>query len=151
VILADAFVRSRLLDTFVNDPSHLNVHRKDRAEKLKRRLHKVCQYNHGIDILIRRARRFLSIPHYWVTDAFSGSEEGVFSLCDDVHDAVARGIKEPTLSQEHIDTLSKRFPDIQTTWAIRQTVHTCVHAELRIILHLSPPYSASTVKEYASH
>ena len=36
-----------------------------------------------------------------------------------------------------MDKFHERFPSIISNW--RQTVHACVHAELRIILHLGPP------------
>jgi hypothetical protein len=40
-----------------------------------------------------------------------------------------------------MDKLDKHFPSILDNWAKQQTVHACVHAELRIILHLGLPSS----------
>ena len=59
----------------------------------------------------------------------------MFDLCDSPHDAVARGLNT-SLSPDNVDTLHKKFPSMFTSWERRQTVHACIHAELRIILPL---------------
>jgi hypothetical protein len=79
---ADALGRSRFLKTLVDDRNLLTKDRKDRVEKLKRRLGKVCQYASGVSHLIQRAKRLFPIPHRWVTDTFAGTGESVFDLCD---------------------------------------------------------------------
>ncbi len=136
---ANALVCSRFLETLVGVGSPLNMVRKERIEKLKRRLGKVCQYVSGISNLIQRAKRILPIAYRWVTDTFPGTGEGVFGLCDSPYSAVARGLNTPSLSQNAVDKLHERFPSIFSNWERRQTVHALVHAELRIILHLGPP------------
>jgi hypothetical protein len=138
-LYADTLSRSRFLDKLVNSRSLLEVEGRQRAARLKRRLYKVCQYVSGIQYLIEEAKRFLPIPHRWVTDTFTGTGEGVFDLCDNAHDAVSRGLKQPSLSPEIINRLDMYFPHIQSNWVAHQTVHACVHAELRILLHLSLP------------
>jgi hypothetical protein len=119
----------------------LNQDRKERAEKLKRRLSKVCQYVSGVSNLILKAKRLFPIPHRWVTDTFVGTGEGTFDLCDSVHDAISRELDQPCSSTTIMDKLDKHFPSILDNWAKQQTVHACVHAELRIILHLGLPSS----------
>ena len=135
---ADALARSRFLQTLLDDRCFLNVGRTERVEKLKRRLDKICQYMSGITHLIRKAKRLLPISHHWVMDAFTGTGEGVYNLCDSPHDVVARGLRQPSLSRECVDKLHERFPFILNGWGRRQTVHAYVHAELRIIFHLDP-------------
>jgi hypothetical protein len=51
---------------------------------------------------------------------------------------VSRGFDHPSLSPDILDKLNKCFPFILSNWARQQTVHARVHAEIRIILQLSP-------------
>ena len=78
-------------------------------------------------------------PHHWVTDTFAGTGECVFDLCDSAYDAVSRGLNQSPLSPEIVDKLDKHFPSILSNWKNHQTVRICIHAELRVILHLGPP------------
>jgi hypothetical protein len=138
-IVADALARSRFLKTLIEDRNLLTNDCKEGAEKLKRRLAKVCQYVSGISYLIQKAKRLFPIPHRWVTDSFIGTGESVFDLCDNAYDAVSRGLDRPSLSPEIVNQLEKRFPFILSNWERQKTMHPCIHAELRIILHLGPP------------
>ena len=95
VILADALAGSRFLKTLVDDCNLVNKDRKERVEKLKRRLGKVCQYLTGITYLIQKARGLFPIPHRWVTDTFPDTGEGDFDLCDNAYDAVLRELNQP--------------------------------------------------------
>ena len=61
-LVADALACSRFLKTLMKDR---NLHRKGRAEKLKRRLNKVRQYASGTHYLIEKAKRPFPIPHRW--------------------------------------------------------------------------------------
>jgi hypothetical protein len=72
----------------------------------------------------------------------------VFDLPHDVYDVVAHGLGQPSLSQEIIEKLDENFPSILSNWEQSRTVHTCIHAELRIMLHLSSmsPVESSTVR-----
>lgn len=64
---------------------------------------------------------------------------------------MARGLNLP-LSPECVDKLHDRFPYILGNWEMRKTVHACVHAEIRIILHLSQISPlASAVRYGLSH
>ena len=135
-IYADALRRSPFLKTLVDDRNLLTKDRKDRAEKLKRRLDKVCQYIIGVSHLIQKAKRLFPIPHRWVTDTFTGTGESIFNLCDNAYDAVMRGLNQSSLPPVVVDKLDKHFPSILSNWERQKTVHACIHAELRIILHL---------------
>jgi len=136
-LVADALACSRFLKTLVKDR---NLHRKARAEKLKRRLNKIRQYASGTNYLIEKAKRLFPIPHRWVTDTFTGTGECVFDLCNNPYDAILRGLDQPSLSgPEIVDKLDKRFPSILSYWQRQQTMHTCIHAELRVILHFGLP------------
>jgi hypothetical protein len=61
----------------------------------------------------------------------------VFDLCHDALDAVSRGLKRASLSEDTIYRLGSRFRYVRSNWTAHRTVHACIHAELRIILHLS--------------
>jgi hypothetical protein len=75
-LLVDALGRSRFLKTLIDDRNLLNKDRKQRLEKLKRRLGKVCQYVSGISHLVQKAKRLFPIPHRWVTDTSAGTGRG---------------------------------------------------------------------------
>ena len=135
-LVADALASSHFLKTLVEDR---NLDRRRRAEKLKRRLEKVCHYANGITYLIEKAKQLFPIPHRWVMDTFTGTGECVFNLCNNAYDAISRGIDRPSLSPEIVDKLNKRSPSIFSNWQRQQTMHTCIHAEIRVILHLGPP------------
>ena len=137
VLLADALARSRFLKSLIEDRNLARNDREERGEKLKRRLGKVCQYISGITDLIQKAKRIFPIPHHWVMDTFTG--ESAFSLCNNVEDALLRALRVPFLSQQDIAKLNQNFPFISGNWQNQQTIHSCIHAELRIILHLGPP------------
>ncbi|GBE80256.1 hypothetical protein SCP_0214710 [Sparassis crispa] len=138
-VVAIALLRSRFLGHLCADKNLLNAAQRGRGEKLKRRLAKVCQYYGGVTKLIRNAKRYFPdghIPYRWINNRFIGSGEGQFELCNDYLDAVQRAFGYP-LSPQTVNALEQRFPDMLSNWARRRTVNTCVHAELRIILHLS--------------
>ncbi|KAL6307062.1 hypothetical protein BKA93DRAFT_770352 [Sparassis latifolia] len=137
-VVAIALLRSRFLGHLCADKHPVNAAQRGRAEKLKRRLAKVCQYYGGVTKLIRNAKRYFPdghIPYRWISDRFVGSGEGQLELCDDYLDAVQRAFGYP-LSPQTVNALEQRFPDMRSNWARRRTVDTCVHAELRIVLHL---------------
>lgn len=83
--------------------------------------------------------------HRWVIVPVNGTGESTFDLCDNVYDAVSRGLDLPFLSPEIGDKLDKHFPSILSNWERQRTMHTCIHAELRVILHLDrQPIPVST-------
>ncbi|KIJ41327.1 hypothetical protein M422DRAFT_255838 [Sphaerobolus stellatus SS14] len=72
-------LHSRFLDMLTGVSNH-NIRLKLRAEKLKRRLGKVCQYSR-IDKLIKGMKRFPDIPFRWLRDDLKGTGEGVLENC----------------------------------------------------------------------
>ena len=138
-LLADALRFSRFLKTLVEDCNILNSYRTGRAKKLKRRLDKVCQYVTGIRHLIQKAKRLFPIPHRWVMDKFTGTGEGVIDLADNPYDAISCGLVCPSLSSKIGNELDNRFTSMLSNWQRQQTMHTCIHAEIRVILHLGLP------------
>ena len=99
--------------------------RKERAEKLKRRLRKVCQYVSSVSHLIQRAKRFFPIPHRWVTDTFAGTGECGFDLCDSAYDAVSRGLDQSPLSPEVVENSTSTFLPSSVTG---KNIKLCAHA-----------------------
>ncbi|KAG6825833.1 hypothetical protein H0H92_002251 [Tricholoma furcatifolium] len=138
-LYAMTIARSSFLESLIQRASDLmNKCLEEKAEKLKRRLGKVCEYAIEIQLLLERARKLPAISHRWVTSNFSGTGEGTFTLCDDPRQVVARGRKEPSLSPQVEATIYQLLPSIQDDWAMEKTVSTCVHAELHIILDFGP-------------
>jgi hypothetical protein len=138
-IHADALACSCFLKNLVDhDLTTMDSEGRERVEKLKRCLGKVCLYVRGIAHLIRNAKRLFPIPHRWVMDTFPGAGEGDFDLCNNAYDAVSRALEEASLSPDILDKLYDHFPSILSNWGRQQTVHALVHAEVRIILHLGP-------------
>jgi hypothetical protein len=133
VLIADALAHSRFLKTLVGDLKKKG--RKESAEKLKRHLDKVCEYIRDVTHLIRKAKRLFPIPHRWVTDTFTGMGQCVLNLCDNVDDALLRGLKLPLFTPAITYKLNNQFPSISSNWQTQQMVRPCIHAELRIILH----------------
>jgi len=139
VLLADALVHSRFLKALVGDLNLTKKDCKERAEKLRRRLNKVCEYIRDVTHLIRKGKRLFPIPHRWVTEVFTGTGERVLNLCDNVDDALLRGLNLPLFTPAITYKLNNQFPSISSNWKTQQMVHPCIHAELRIIFHLGPP------------
>ncbi|KAF5379428.1 hypothetical protein D9615_006626 [Tricholomella constricta] len=121
-LLANALWRSRFLKALTDGHILLNNDRKERAEKLKR----------------REPSGSSRFPTAGVMDTFTGTGEGVLNLCDSAYDAVS-GINRSPLSPDIVDKVDRHFPSIHRNWEKRKTVHACIHAEIRIILHLGPP------------
>ncbi|KAG6812084.1 hypothetical protein H0H92_004449 [Tricholoma furcatifolium] len=144
-LLATTISHAPFLKSILDDPNRAYLDRKARVlEKFKRRLDKVRQYVHGITKLVTRAKRLAPISHRWVMDDFSGTGEGTFTLCDDPHEAVSRGLRQP-LSPGIVNLLDDRFPSLRNDWGKQKRIHACVHAELRIILHFGQvPSSTGT-------
>ncbi|CAL1715129.1 unnamed protein product [Somion occarium] len=131
ILSATILQRSLFLRELTSNSRYLAI--KCRAERLERRLGKVCQYMR-IGGLIKRVRRLPSIPIRWVADTFTEMGEGRFELCEDPMEAVER-VQEGELTWD-IDTISKHYPRLRENWARQRIINTCIHAEIRIILHL---------------
>ena len=62
---ADALQNSRFLLQLTSDRNLLNLERRERAARLKRRLGKICQYAR-IEQLIKMVKRLPNIPFRWI-------------------------------------------------------------------------------------
>jgi OTT_1508-like deaminase len=133
---ADALQNSRFLLLLTSDPNLTNSERRERAERLKRRLAKICQYAR-IEQLIKMVKRLPNIPFRWVEGNLIGTGEGTFEICADPMDAVSRGLRGE-LSSKDMDAVNERFPQLARNWEQWRFINPRIHAELRIILHLSP-------------
>jgi len=134
---AHTLQNSRFLLQLTSDRNLVNSERRDGAERLKRRLGKICQYAR-IGQLIQMVKRLPDIPFRWIEDNFVGTGQGTFETCADPMEAVGRGLRGQS-SPEDIDIITERFPHFTRNWERRRFINPRIHAELRIILHLSPP------------
>jgi len=138
-LFIDAYIlyHSRFLATLV-DSRNMNIDRRQRARRLKRHLFiqslPIRQRHHSPH------RQSQAFRPRWVTERFTDTGEGVFNLCCDAHDAISRGLDQPSLSPAIVAKLDEHFPCLQSNWEKNKTVHACIHAEIRIILHLSQPF-----------
>ncbi|KAG5641448.1 hypothetical protein DXG03_005209 [Asterophora parasitica] len=137
-IIADTFRRSRFMRGLTNrQPLELPL--KDKIERLQRHLGDICQYD-GLELLLKRVRQVGSIPFRWVGDEFARS--GAVEISPTALCAVERqtGIH---LDAEDLNILNssvdRSLPHFTDSWEARRVnFHPRVHAELRIILYLSP-------------
>ena len=132
---ADALQNSRFLLQLTSDRNLANSKRRERAVRLKRRLAKICQYAR-IEQLIKMVKRLPNIPFRWVEGNLVGTGEGTFEICADPMDAVSRGLPGE-LSLQDVEAINERFPQLARNWEQRRFINPRIHAELRIILHLS--------------
>jgi len=106
------------------------------TEKLKRRLAKLSLYMEGINKVNVYARRFREsgIAICWANPK-PNIEEPVVEPADYIT-AIRRNLpRNSALTDTEIQvTVNGTFPALQEKWT-RNVVHTCVHAEIRIILY----------------
>jgi hypothetical protein len=145
---ADALQNSRFLLQLTSDRNLFNSGRRECAERLKRRLGKICQYAR-IEQLIKMVKQFPNIPFRWVEENLIGTGEGTFEIGVDSMDAVSRGL-QGELSPQDVDAINERFPHLARNWHQRRFINPRVHAELRIILHLSPSLLSRSPTEFLS-
>ncbi|KAF8804720.1 hypothetical protein BYT27DRAFT_7194329, partial [Phlegmacium glaucopus] len=143
---AEALQSSRFLRLLNNDSNLLNSERRERAERLKRRLAKICQYAR-IGQLIKMVKRLPNIPFRWVQGNLIGTGEGTFEICADPMDAVSRGLRGE-LSLKDMDAINEHFPQLARNWEQRRFINPRIHAELRIILHLSPSLLSRSLTDF---
>ncbi|KAG5640378.1 hypothetical protein DXG03_008881 [Asterophora parasitica] len=133
-IIADTFRRSRFMCGLTNrQPREISF--KNKSARLQRCLGEICQYD-GLKLLIKRVRQLGSIQFQWVGDEFSRSS--TVEISPTAQCAVERqtGIH---LDAENLIILNGFIPHFTGSWEARRVnFHPRVHAELRIILHLSP-------------
>lgn len=112
--------------------------------RLRRYLSDVTQYTRGINVLIMWAKRLFSgreIPFRWVADTSFEKNEGSFQLCENVRDSISQRLD--ALPSSSLDQLDDTYPSMAKNWSNNRLIQTCVHAEIRIIIHLGLlPYEA---------
>ncbi|RDB28239.1 hypothetical protein Hypma_001498 [Hypsizygus marmoreus] len=106
-----------------------------RLERLKRRLDRFCQYS-KIGRLVKLAKRYPNLPFRWVEEDIFAMGNGALEICINPMQAVEHVLKRQ-LSPQQIDAIIQRFPHLMRNWEQRRCIRPCIHAELRIILHLS--------------
>ncbi|KIJ41325.1 hypothetical protein M422DRAFT_780449 [Sphaerobolus stellatus SS14] len=121
---AYTLLHSRFLDMLTGVSNH-NIRLKLRAEKLKRRLGKVCQYSR-LNKLIKQMKRFPDIPFRWLRDDLKGTGEGVFEICGEPTEAIER-VLNIKLSPEQIEKITREFPRLLDDWAQYRSFNTCAH------------------------
>ncbi|RDB30247.1 hypothetical protein Hypma_007329 [Hypsizygus marmoreus] len=137
---ANTLRNSAFLAHIVQDPR-----RAWRIEKLKRRLGKICQYSR-IDLLIKQVRKGGVYPFRWIEMTSRGTGEGRHTLCNSPQDVVARVWKNPPGKQPAPSSKTVETHPNLTNWDEKLVVDTHIHAELRIILHLSRPFLSGSQK-----
>lgn len=140
-MIAFVLQESRLLRFLCGYTSRVHPLRKPLAEKLRRRLSKVCQYYHDINHLVGYAKQYFpdGIDHYWVV-ATAGTEEAAIELGESYFDAVSHALGHPLLA-ENVATLRESFPHMEERWHNNRIIKTRVHPELRIVLHLTTQFN----------
>jgi len=141
VLCGVAFVtsNSRLLGSICADQNRMHTERKLLAEKLRRRLRKLSQYDHGINTLIDRCRRFQDgeFSVRWVSQN-PDIKEPVIKLVDDVF-----------LSYNIISTQTRRLqPRKSAKQSLRETPLSG-KTEIVSFIHVSMLKSVSFLTSYS--
>ncbi|EKM76543.1 hypothetical protein AGABI1DRAFT_131099 [Agaricus bisporus var. burnettii JB137-S8] len=105
----------------------------EKVERFQRCTEKLCRYVNDIPYLLRSAKRLGGlVKHRWVTDESLGIQAGQ----EDVHihaETPPEAIRRASVYARQLRSLQTLKYFISGSW--ERTVHTCLHAELRIILH----------------
>ncbi|KAI6010793.1 hypothetical protein F5J12DRAFT_821737 [Pisolithus orientalis] len=143
VIAVLVLKRSRLLRWLCQEHDVLYHKRKLEAEKLKRRLAKVAQYYNDISTLIEHAQRRFSqgINHRWV-GRMEGTCETRLDLDENYMGVISRALGGVPLAPETATALHEKVQNMRQVWDSSRSVTTRLHAEIRILLHLSNPVHA---------
>ncbi|KAI5999780.1 hypothetical protein F5J12DRAFT_784558 [Pisolithus orientalis] len=143
VLVALVLKRSLLLHSLCEPTGAMDRNRKLQAEQLKRRLAKVCQYYDGIADLITYTRRYFpqGIAHRWV-DPIRDTGETTVNLEGNYLGAIERALGGVSPSTDTLTTLRRKFPNMGGSWSASRSITTRLHAEIRILLHLSKPFDA---------
>jgi len=125
---------SRFLSLICADQNRLHTEQKLLAEKLKRRLLKLSQYDHGINLLISRWQRLRETEFRvrWV-DQTLDIEKPVVELVDYIMAIQHNLHPNSTITAEQIESaVAAKNPALRDKW--NPVVYTCVQAEICIIL-----------------
>ncbi|KAI6042208.1 hypothetical protein EDC04DRAFT_2661342, partial [Pisolithus marmoratus] len=136
-MMATTLQKSRLL-RWLRDPANWHLRRwSPQVEKLDRCLTKAFQYYHGVNELIKYAKRYFpdDINHLWV-NASAGTAETIVELDNNYLQVISRALSRP-LQDEQKAALHEKFPDLEERWRNSHLLETRVHPEISIILHLS--------------
>ncbi|XP_006455577.1 hypothetical protein AGABI2DRAFT_121479 [Agaricus bisporus var. bisporus H97] len=130
-VVASTLAHSRFLEKWVEleDAGYQKVQRFQRCTE------KLCRYIDDVHSLVKGAKRLGGpIKHRWVTDESLGIQIGEQDIRIHAETPLEAFHRASTLSSQQLEELRKRKPSITAPW--QRTVHTCIHAELRIILHV---------------
>ncbi|EKM76547.1 hypothetical protein AGABI1DRAFT_131103 [Agaricus bisporus var. burnettii JB137-S8] len=109
-----------------------------KVQRFQRYVRKFCRYIHDVRFLVKGAKRLGEMIKYrWVTDESLGiqvGEEDIHILAATPEEAAHRAT---VLSSQQLEELKERKPSLVEPW--QRTVHTCLHAEIRIILYFGRP------------
>ncbi|KAF7759872.1 hypothetical protein Agabi119p4_11567 [Agaricus bisporus var. burnettii] len=129
-ILASTLADSRFLEEWVR----MEGARYETAQRFQRCTKKLSRYIDDVYSLVRGAKRLGGVIKYrWATDESLGiqaREEDILIHAATPEEAAHRA---SVLSSQQLEELKEHKPFIVEPW--QQTVHTCLHAEIRIILH----------------
>ncbi|EKM76549.1 hypothetical protein AGABI1DRAFT_93975 [Agaricus bisporus var. burnettii JB137-S8] len=105
-----------------------------KAKRFQQCRQKLSRYIDDVHSLIRGAKRLGGVIKYrWVTDESLGiqaREEDIRIHAATPEEAAHRA---SVLSSQQLEELKERKPSLVEPW--QRTVHSCIHAEIRIILH----------------
>ncbi|EKM76550.1 hypothetical protein AGABI1DRAFT_108646 [Agaricus bisporus var. burnettii JB137-S8] len=130
-VVASTLAHSSFLEKWVEleDAGYQKVQRFQRCTE------KLCRYIDDVHSLVKGAKWLGGpIKHRWVTDESLGIQVGEQDIRIHAETPLEAFHRASTLSSQQLEELRKRKPSITAPW--QQTVHTCIHAELRIILHV---------------
>ncbi|KAI6149855.1 hypothetical protein BKA82DRAFT_997817 [Pisolithus tinctorius] len=145
VFAALVLQRSLLLRSLCESETLIYHGRTLEAERLKRHLAKVCQYSEGITELIEYAKRYLpdGIEHRWV-NPIQGTVEAIVQLDGDYTMVIQKALGGVAPTEDTLTTLRSRFPDMRDKWSTSSSIKTRLHAEIRILLHLSVSFDENS-------
>ncbi|KIL60041.1 hypothetical protein M378DRAFT_180581 [Amanita muscaria Koide BX008] len=136
---AHVLSHSQFLNKLTCDSQHPTWQQE--AQKLKQRLLKVHQYCFGIRPLVLRVNRLFQnreIPYRWVDLSVIPyyGEKKPFEISPSFKEALLHvPVMDPA---QTVQNIQKKHPSMfQQPWL--SSIHTCIHAEIQIIIDLNPP------------
>ena len=128
------------------------------AARLKRRLNKVRQYYNGMTDLVKEAKKRISEPgkpiaFQWADhESLSESAETQLNLPPDLHEVLQKAYETCglTFSPQDWAKIESTFPYLQSNWRQKGLIHTCIHAEIRIICRIGK-HHASELQAASMH
>ncbi|KIM73016.1 hypothetical protein PILCRDRAFT_734683 [Piloderma croceum F 1598] len=90
-------------------------------------------------------QRLPNVPFEWVEESFSDTGEGEFKFCMDLMEAVGH-VLHRQLTPKETYKVAERLVSLSSNWMGRR-FYPRIHAELRIILHFSPPLLSESLRQ----